>query len=138
MSTFGSAYLYMGIGLSVAFILVLFFVGYTKAPPDAAKIISGVHGLPRVLAGRAGWRIPFLERVDEIYLGQISVDAKTDAFIPAQDFINVRVDAIAKVRVKSGPGRNPACGEELLGQNAGFDSRRLAGKRARNHRHARL
>ncbi|MBR1615126.1 MAG: hypothetical protein IJ673_06545, partial [Treponema sp.] len=96
-----TGYLYMGIGVFVLFILILFFVGYTKAPPDVAKIISGLMKVPRVLAGRAGLRIPFLERVDEIYLGQISVDIKTDTYIPTQDFINVKVDAIAKVRVKS-------------------------------------
>nr|WP_296850844.1 flotillin family protein [Treponema sp.] len=28
---------------------------------------------------------------------------ETDTFIPTQDFINVKVDAIAKVRVKSDP-----------------------------------
>lgn len=96
-----TGYLYIGIGVFVLFILILFFVGYTKAPPDVAKIISGLMKVPRVLAGRAGLRIPFLERVDEIYLGQISVDIKTDTYIPTQDFINVKVDAIAKVRVKS-------------------------------------
>ncbi|MBQ9622154.1 MAG: hypothetical protein IJR39_02290 [Treponema sp.] len=103
MNFVDSQYFYWAMGVLAAFILILFFVGYTKAPPDVAKIISGVRKLPRVLAGRAGWRIPFLERVDEIYLGQISVDIKTDTFIPTQDFINVKVDAIAKVRVKSDP-----------------------------------
>ncbi|MBQ9622490.1 MAG: hypothetical protein IJR39_04020, partial [Treponema sp.] len=103
MNFIDSQYFYWAMGVLAAFILILFFVGYTKAPPDVAKIISGVRKLPRVLAGRAGWRIPFLERVDEIYLGQISVDIKTDTFIPTQDFINVKVDAIAKVRVKSDP-----------------------------------
>ncbi|MBQ9282390.1 MAG: flotillin family protein [Treponema sp.] len=33
----------------------------------------------------------------------MSVDIETDTFIPTQDFINVKVDAIAKVRVKSDP-----------------------------------
>ena len=84
-------------------IVLLFAIGYTKSPPDVAKIISGLHKLPRVIAGRAGLRIPFFERVDEIYLGQISVDIKTDTYIPTSDFINVKVDAIAKIRVKSDP-----------------------------------
>ena len=78
-----TGYLYMGIGVFVLFILILFFVGYTKAPPDVAKIISGLMKVPRVLAGRAGLRIPFLERVDEIYLGQISVLLRHEAILQA-------------------------------------------------------
>lgn len=81
--------------------VLLFFAGYTKAAPDVAKIISGLSKKPRVLAGRAGIRIPFFEREDELFLGQITVDIKTDTYIPTQDFINVKVDAVAKVRVKA-------------------------------------
>lgn len=66
---FSSDYLIWAFGAVVLFILILFFVGYTKAPPDVAKIISGLRKIPRLLAGRAGLRIPFLERADEIYLG---------------------------------------------------------------------
>lgn len=40
-------------------VLLLFFTGYLKAPPDTAYIISGL-GRKRILIGRAGWRIPFL------------------------------------------------------------------------------
>ena len=82
---------------------IIFIAGYLKAPPDIALIISGISKQPRVLSGRAGFRIPFFERVDEIYLGQISVDIKTDTFIPTNDFINVKVDAIAKIRVMNDP-----------------------------------
>ena len=39
-------------------ILVIICVGYVKAPPDTAFIISGFRK-PRVLIGRAGIRIPF-------------------------------------------------------------------------------
>ncbi len=94
---------YIAAGAVVLFFVFMLILGYIKAPPDVAKIISGVRKKPRMLTGRAGWQIPFFERVDEIYLGQISVDIKTDAFIPTKDFINVKVDAIAKVRVKNDP-----------------------------------
>lgn len=85
--------------------LVITFVstGYVKAPPDVALIISGLHERPRVLIGRAGFKIPFFERVDRLCLKQISVDIKTDQYIPTNDFINVKVDAVAKVRVTDDP-----------------------------------
>ena len=41
--------------------------GYLKAPPDTAYIISGFRKR-RILIGKAGWRIPFFERVDRISL----------------------------------------------------------------------
>lgn len=83
----------------VVLLIVLLFSGYVKASPDVAVIISGLKKTPRVLIGRAGVKIPFLEKVDHLHLGQISVDIKTDTYIPTNDFINVKVDAIAKVRV---------------------------------------
>ena len=48
----------------VALVVIIFLLGYVKAPPDVAYIISGIRKRPRVLIGRAGIRIPFLERVD--------------------------------------------------------------------------
>ncbi len=87
----------------VILIAVLLSQGYVKASPDVAVIISGPHKNPRVLIGQAGIRIPGLERIDHLHLGQISVDIKTDTYIPTNDFINVKVDAIAKVRVDTSP-----------------------------------
>ena len=81
----------------------LMLTGYVKASPDVAIIISGLKKTPKVLIGRSGIKIPFLERVDHLHLGQISVDIKTDTYIPTNDFINVKVDAIAKVRVDTSP-----------------------------------
>lgn len=78
---------------------VVLFISYVKAPPSNAYIISGLSKEPRVLIGSGGFRIPFFERLDVVYLGQISVDIKTDVSVPTKDFINVDVDAIAKVRV---------------------------------------
>ncbi|MBQ1482953.1 MAG: flotillin family protein [Erysipelotrichaceae bacterium] len=85
--------------LIVLAVLAMILTGYVKASPDVAVIISGLRKTPRVLIGRAGIKIPFLEKVDHLHLGQISVDIKTDTYIPTNDFINVKVDAIAKVRV---------------------------------------
>jgi len=84
-------------------VVLLMLTGYVKASPDVAIIISGLKKTPKVLIGRSGIKIPFLERVDHLHLGQISVDIKTDTYIPTNDFINVKVDAIAKVRVDTSP-----------------------------------
>lgn len=75
--------------------------GYVKSPPNVAYIISGFRKEPRVLIGRAGIKLPFLERKDVLLVKQISVDIKTNGYIPTQDFIGVDVDAVAKIRVKT-------------------------------------
>lgn len=72
---------------------------YVKAPPNKAYIISGLKNKPRILIGTGGFRIPFLERVDELFLGQITVPIVTESPVPTRDFINIRVDAVAKVTV---------------------------------------
>lgn len=88
------------IGLIVVFfIMIILLIGYVKAPPDQAFIISGLKKDGKILIGRAGVRIPFLERLDKLYLGQMTVDIKTELSVPTNDFINVNVDAVAKVRI---------------------------------------
>lgn len=84
----------------VLIIFLIILLGYIKAPPNKAIIISGFRK-PRVLIGRAGIRIPFLERVDVLTIKQISVDIKTNGYIPTNDYIGVDIDAIAKVRIKT-------------------------------------
>ena len=56
--------------------VILFAAGYLKAPPDTAFIISGL-GKKRILIGKAGWRIPFLERVDKLSL-QVMTGGRKD------------------------------------------------------------
>ena len=80
-------------------IIVILGMGYVKAPPDRAFIISGLKKEPKILIGRAGIRVPFFERLDKLYLGQMTVDIKTEQSVPTTDFINVNVDAVAKVRI---------------------------------------
>ena len=65
----------------VLLVLLLFFSGYLKAPPDTAYIISGL-GRKRILIGRAGWRVPFFERVDKLSLRVMQVDVKTSEAVP--------------------------------------------------------
>lgn len=94
-------YIIIGVAVVVVLLLLLIGTGYVKAPPDTAYIISGYRKEPRVLLGRAGIRIPFLERKDFLVMKQISIDIKTNGYIPTLDFIGVDIDAVAKVRVKA-------------------------------------
>ena len=80
-------------------VIILLASGYTKAPPDMAYIISGVHKKPRILIGQAGIKIPFFERLDKLSLGAIQIDVKTKTAVPTAEYINVRVDSTVAVRV---------------------------------------
>ncbi len=84
-------------------ILAILASGYVKAPPDMAYIISGLHRKPRILIGKAGIKIPFLERLDKLSLGAIQIDVKTGSAVPTAEYINVKVDSTVSVRV----GRDP-------------------------------
>ena len=95
---------FIAIIIAVVFLLAIFvMVSYVKAPPSYAFIISGLSKEPRVLIGSGGFRVPFFERLDKVYLGQITVDIKTEESVPTNDFINVDVDAVAKIRVTPNP-----------------------------------
>ena len=85
--------------VGVVLLVGLIVASYVKAPPSVAFLISGLSKEPRVLIGKGGFRIPFFERIDKVFLGQMSVDIKTSVAVPTKDFINVNVDAVAKVRV---------------------------------------
>ena len=102
------------LGVVAALILLLLVMGYLKAPPDTAYIISG-PGRRRILIGRAGWRIPFLERVDKLSLNVMQVDVKTSEAVPTNEFINVLVDGVANVKVSSDPELLRRAAESLLG-----------------------
>lgn len=90
---------YIILGVVALLLVVLVSCSYVKAPPSYAFIISGINKEPRVLIGRGGFRIPGLERLDKVYLGQFTIDVKTEEDVPTQDFINVSVDGCCKVRV---------------------------------------
>ena len=89
--------------LAIIAVLAIVATGYVKAPPDKAYIISGWKKEPKVLIGRAGIKLPFFERKDTLILKQISIDIKTNGYVPTEDFIGVDIDAVAKVRMKTDP-----------------------------------
>lgn len=102
-------------GVIVLLVLLLFFMGYLKAPPDTAYIISGL-GRKRILIGKAGWRVPFFERVDKLSLRIMQVDVKTSEAVPTNEFINVTVDGVANVKISSDPELLKLAAEALLGK----------------------
>ena len=79
-------------------LVALIGASYVKAPPDTAYIISGFRK-PRILIGKAGFRIPFLERLDKLSLKMFSVDVKTADYVPNAEYINIKVDATVKIRI---------------------------------------
>ena len=99
-----------------AFVVLFIIFGYLKAPPDTAYIISGL-GKRRILIGRAGWRVPFFERVDRLSLGVMQVDIKTREAVPTNEFINVTVDGVANIKISSDPELLKRAAESLLGKN---------------------
>ena len=101
------------IPIVIVLLLVYLALGYLKAPPDTAFIISGL-GKRRILIGKAGWRFPFLERVDKLSLQVMNVDVKTSEAVPTNEFINVMVDGVANVKVSSNPKLLERAAETLL------------------------
>ena len=100
----------------VAAILITAFVAaaYTKAGPDEAILISGA-GKRKILRGKAGWRIPFLQRKDKLSLKAFQVDIKTRESIPTNEFINIMVDGVANLKISSNPDLLERAFETVLG-----------------------
>ena len=98
----------------VVLTIALMVAGYLKAPPDTAYVISGL-GKKRILIGKAGWRVPFFERVDKLSLRVMQVDVKTSDAVPTNEFINVSVDGVANIKISSEPDLLQRAAETLLG-----------------------
>lgn len=112
----------MVIGVIVAAIAAVVIVSigvmsYVKAPPDQAYIISGPHKEPKVICGKAGFRIPFVERLDRLYLGAIGVDVKTRSAVPTAEYINVFVDANVNIKICQEPEYMKIAAKNFLNQN---------------------
>lgn len=87
------------VAIAVIVLAILLLTGYVKASPDEAAVISGLSKQPRILIGKGGFKIPYFEKVDRIYIGSITTYIKTSDYIPTSDFINITVDAVAQVSV---------------------------------------
>ena len=86
----------------IVLLLLLFIVSYIKAGPDTAIMVSGL-GKRKILIGKAGFRFPFLQRIDKLSLRAFQVDIKTEEPIPTKEFININVDGVANLKISSDP-----------------------------------
>lgn len=107
----------------VAIILLIFLTGYVKASPDTAIIISGLRKNPKVLIGKAGIKIPFLERKDELNLQLIPIDVKTSNAVPTADYININVDATVNVKISDNEDRLKLAAQNFLNKNSDYIAR---------------
>lgn len=107
----------------IVVILVIFFTGYVKASPDTAVIISGLRKNPKVLIGKAGIKIPFLERKDELNLQLIPIDVKTSNAVPTADYININVDATVNVKISDDEARLKLAAQNFLNKNSDYIAR---------------
>lgn len=104
-------------------LLLIFLAGYVKASPDTAIIISGLRKKPKVLIGKAGIKIPFLERKDELNLQLIPIDVKTSNAVPTADYININVDATVNVKISDNEERLKLAAQNFLNKNAEYIGR---------------
>ena len=104
------------IGIAV-FLLLYMACGYVKAPPNKAYIVSGLRKKKKILIGRAGFRMPLIERIDKLSLDVMQVDVKTSEAVPTNEFINVTVDGVANIKISSNPELLEKAAEALLGMD---------------------
>ena len=102
------------------------FIGasYIKCPPDQVFLISGLKKQPRVIIGKAAFRIPFFERVDTLTLKLIQIDVKTSN-VPTADYINVDVDAVANIRIPQDATLIQVAARHFLNQSGDFIGRNV-------------
>ena len=110
---FGNIAVVIGVIVAVL-VLVIVVTGYVKASPDTAYIISGLRKEPKVLIGKAGIKIPFLEKKDELNLQLIPIDVKTSNAVPTADYININVDAAVNIKISDEPSRLNLAAQNFL------------------------
>ena len=104
----------------VLLLLILLCMGYVKAPPDMAFIISGIKKKSKVVIGKASIRIPFFERLDKLNLRLIPIDVKTSNAVPTADYININVDATVNVKISNQPDKLRLAAENFLNKNTEY------------------
>ena len=102
--------------IALVFLIIFMACSYTKAGPDEAIMISGL-GKRKILRGKAGWRLPFLQRKDRLSLKVFQVDIKTREPIPTHEFINTNVDGVANLKISSDPELLERAFEATLGMS---------------------
>ena len=110
----------ISVGIFAIVVILLLLLGYIKASPDKAKIISGVRKNPKVLIGKAGFKIPFFERVDVLLLQLIPIDVKTATAVPTADYINIKVDSAVNIKISDDPERIKLAAQNFLNRPADY------------------
>ena len=108
------------IAVVAALIILLLCMGYVKAPPDMAFIISGIKKKSKVAIGKASIRIPFFERLDKLNLKLIPIDVKTSNAVPTADYININVDATVNIKISNEPDKLRLAAENFLNKNTDY------------------
>lgn len=101
-------------------VIAILLSGYVKASPDTAYIISGMRKKPKVLIGRAGIKIPFFEKKDELNLQLIPINVKTSTAVPTADYINISVDAAVNVKISDKEERLELAAQNFLNKKVDY------------------
>lgn len=112
---------YIGGAIVIILLLLIVTIGYVKAPPDTAYIISGLR--KKIIVGKASIKIPFLECLDKLSLKLIPIDVKTSSMVPTADYINIQVDAAVNVKVGSDSNKLELAAQNFLNQNSDYMAR---------------
>ena len=100
MPIFESAGLWITIGIVVLVLLILVLLCWKRVPADKAMVITGLK--KRVLVGRGGVQVPFLETSCSISLESVSMTTDiTEA--PSKQGIFVDIAGTAVVKVDNKP-----------------------------------
>lgn len=107
------------VGLVVAVLVVIGVIlsGYVKASTDVAFIITGFRKKVKYVIGESAVMIPFLEKKDVLILKLVQVDIRTESAVPTQEFINVRVDGVANVKIDKTPTLIERAAENFLNKD---------------------
>ena len=114
------------IATGVILLVLLFFASYIKAAPDEAIIISGARKEPKILIGRSGIRIPFLQRKDVLSLKLMSITINKNEAVPTMDYVNVKVNAVVTAKVSDKAEKLKAAAQNFLNMEA--TSKNAAGR----------
>ncbi|HHY81310.1 MAG TPA: flotillin family protein [Clostridiales bacterium] len=82
----------------IVVVILLILIMWKKAPQDKAIIVTGLKR--RVIQGRGGLVIPFLEQTDRISLENIKVEVRTSDSLD-RNGVPISADGVAIIKVKS-------------------------------------
>lgn len=97
METLRSIDPFIGVAVIGAIFAIFLAVSCVKALPDTAVIITGIWKKPRILIGRVGTKIPFLERADTLCLKTIPITIYAQCL--TADFIETKTKTVINVQI---------------------------------------